>query len=235
LNFLLVSAQIMALCLNFFAGDVEMFGEMLKTYVFPTLQGKLPTMEKSHTSGCEMLAEMLKTYATLPALEGKLPIMEKSHTTGCQTESSLPRKDAECQTECQTERLPRGHFNPSKTFTEYFIDVKKTKKVDSFALDVGSVRNVGLGGWTCGGLIVKDVKRGGLVRRWNRSHTITVEQVRTDDIIVEVNSVKGSPDVLLKKMENETNFKLRLLRPDNVDIPEENERGESTPSSLWSR
>jgi len=221
---LLISIQIMALCLNFFVGDVPFHRDDV-----PFHQGDI----KPHpffSQLAQTLADVLKTYATLPALEGKPPIVEKSHTSGCQTESVLPRQDGGCQTECQTEPLPRGHFKSSKNFTEYFIDVKKTKRGDSFALDVGSVRNVGLGGWTSGGLIVKRVKRGGLVRRWNRSHTNTVEQVCTDDIIVEVNSVKGSAEVLLKKMENETDFKVRLLRPDYFDAPEE--YGWGTPPPL---
>merc|ERR1712107_831850 len=110
--------------------------------------------------------------------------------------------------ECSVAFSPVGELEVAGTADDgYLIHVEKTKGGKSMGLELGIVKNVGFGDWTSGGLKVKKV-RGGLVREWNWWHTT---KVRTGDIIVEVNSVRGSGEALLKKMENETVLELRLL------------------------
>jgi len=96
---------------------------------------------------------------------------------------------------------------------EYLIQIERTKKRKSMGLELGVVKNVGRGDWTSGGLKVKNVHRG-LVGQWNRSHSM---KVCTGDIIVEVNSVRGSGEALLEKIANEMVLELRLLRPGELD------------------
>merc|ERR1712007_239832 len=55
----------------------------------------------------------------------------------------------------------------------YLIRLEKTRKRKSMGLELGIVKNVGLGDWTSGGLRVQNVNRG-LVRRWNQSHSMKV-------------------------------------------------------------
>jgi len=69
------------------------------------------------------------------------------------------------------------------------------------------------------------VKRG-LVSRWNKSHLMKVDM---DDIIVEVNSVRGSGEMLLEKIDKEMVLELRLLRPDDFEAQAELTSGFSSP------
>merc|ERR1712107_575234 len=60
------------------------------------------------------------------------------------------------------------------------------------------------------GLKVDQINRG-LIHEWNLSNPSM--QVLENDIIVEVNSVRGDSNGLLEKIANESVLELRLLRP----------------------
>merc|ERR1712137_687104 len=92
----------------------------------------------------------------------------------------------------------------------HFVRIDRTEKRQSMGLEVGIVKNVNLGDWTSGGLKVYLVSQG-LVQRWN--HDNPGLEVCVNDIIVEVNSVKGNGEELLKEIEREQVLHLRLLRP----------------------
>jgi len=92
----------------------------------------------------------------------------------------------------------------------HFVRIDKMEKKKSMGLEVGIVKNVNLGDWTSGGLKIHLVSQG-LVQKWNH-HNPGLE-VCVNDIIVEVNSLKGNGEELLKEIEKEQVLHLRLLRP----------------------
>merc|ERR1712211_48670 len=95
----------------------------------------------------------------------------------------------------------------------YLIHIERTRNGMPWGLELGTIKNVELGNWTSGGLLVNHIS-GGLVREYNWCHA---KKVRTGDTIVEVNSVRGSAEELLEKMEDEMVLELRLLPPQSGD------------------
>jgi len=91
----------------------------------------------------------------------------------------------------------------------YFIRIEK-KGIVGMGIAISMLNNIGFGGWTSGGLKVDQINRG-LIHEWNLSNPSM--QVLENDIIVEVNSVRGDINGLLEKIANESVLELRLLRP----------------------
>merc|ERR1712007_403476 len=94
----------------------------------------------------------------------------------------------------------------------YFIRIDN-RNGKSLGISLGAQKNVGLGTWKEGGLKIKKISKKGLVHQWNRSNKN--QEVVRGDILVEVNSVTGSPATLLDEMGKELVLKMRLLRPDD--------------------
>jgi len=98
--------------------------------------------------------------------------------------------------------------------SEYFIRIEKSKNKRVLGLQLGMLKKVKLGDWSSGGLQIEKLDHG-LVYQWNLSNPST--QVCENDIIVEVNSVKGSSAELLQNMTNGPVLELRLLQAGNCE------------------
>jgi len=94
----------------------------------------------------------------------------------------------------------------------YFIRIDN-RSGKGLGVGVGVQKNVGLGTWTQGGLKINKISKKGLVHKWNVSNKS--QEVVVGDILVEVNSVTGSPTRLLDEMGKELVLNVRLLRPDD--------------------
>lgn len=122
------------------------------------------------------------------------------------------------------------HANVSRTDAQsgYFVSIDRTETNGSMGIEVGMFPNVDLGDWTTGGLKVYQINRG-LVHKWNCSNPGM--KVCENDVIVEVNSVKGSCKELLQEMEEKPVLHLHLLRPCDFEREVELTTGWSPPRS----
>jgi len=83
-------------------------------------------------------------------------------------------------------------------------------------IDLGCVKSIEIGSWSCGALNVKKVRKG-LVKQWNIANSS--QQVLPGDMIVQVNGVGGKYEDLLQQMAKEPVLILRLLRPSTLASP----------------
>lgn len=109
----------------------------------------------------------------------------------------------------------------------YLVSIQKKSDL---GMVLGTVKELNLGSWTTGGLKIQKIRKGP-IRKWNKAHP--GEEVRENDLIVEVNGIAGSCNKLLDEIANARELNLRLLCPDSFTSI--SHRGNSISSTFSSR